>query len=196
LPGPPPKSMPAGVQENSFRSPIVSAMMPDFMDPLTRIEAATLDDLPALTELLMELFAQESDFRPDYNTQMRGLRLILEQPNRGRIFVLRGAQQLIGMINLLFTISTAEGGFVILLEDLVVHRNFRRQGFGGQLLEYAINFARQKDFLRVTLLTDRVNTEESVRFFERHNFQRSEMIPMRLWLGSAAEWRAGRWPGQ
>jgi GNAT superfamily N-acetyltransferase len=187
--------MPSNTQENSFRSPPISAMMPGFMDPLTRIEAATLDDLPALTELLMELFAQEPDFRPDYNTQMRGLRLILEQPNRGRIFVLRGAHQLIGMINLLFTISTAEGGFVILLEDLVIHRNFRRQGFGGQLLEYAINFARQKDFLRITLLTDRLNTEESVRFFERHNFQRSEMVPMRLWLGSAAEWRAARRTG-
>jgi GNAT superfamily N-acetyltransferase len=184
--------MPSNTQENSFRSPPVSAMMPGLMDPLTRIEAATLEDLPALTELLMELFAQEPDFRPDYNTQMRGLRLILEQPNRGRIFVLRGAQQIIGMINLLFTISTAEGGFVILLEDLVVHRNFRRQGFGGQLLEYAINFARQKDFLRITLLTDRLNTEESVRFFERHNFQRSEMVPMRLWLGSADEWRVAR----
>ncbi|MBV8900083.1 MAG: GNAT family N-acetyltransferase, partial [Verrucomicrobia bacterium] len=58
--------------------------------------------------------------------------------------------------------------------------------------EYAISFARQKDFLRITLLTDRLNTEESVRFFERYSFQRSEMVPMRLWLGSAAEWRAAR----
>lgn len=167
-------------------------MIAGFMDPLTRIEAATLEDLPALTGLLMELFAQEPDFRPDFNTQMRGLRLILEQPNRGRIFVLRGAHHIIGMINLLFTISTAEGGFVILLEDLVIHRNFRHQGFGSQLLHYAINFAKQKDFLRITLLTDRVSTEESLRFFERHGFQRSEMVPMRLWLGSAAEWRQGR----
>jgi len=181
--------MSANAQEKSFRNPAVFAMMPGLMDPLTRIEAVTLEDLPELTELLMDLFAHEPDFRPDFNTQMRGLRLVLEQPNRGRIFVLRGAHHIIGMSNLLFTISTAEGGFVILLEDLVIHRNFRHQGFGGQLLEYAINFARQKDFLRVTLLTDRVSSEESLRFFELHGFQRSEMVPMRLWLGSAAEWR-------
>ncbi|MBV9492124.1 MAG: GNAT family N-acetyltransferase [Verrucomicrobia bacterium] len=162
------------------------------MDSLTRIEAATLEDLPELAELLMDLFAQEPDFRPDYNTQMRGLRLILEQPNRGRIFVLRGAHHIIAMINLLFTISTAEGGFVMVLEDLVVHRNFRRQGFGGQLLEYAINFAKQKDFLRITLLTDRVSCEASLHFFEHHGFHRSEMIPMRLWLGNAAERRRAR----
>src|SRR5580693_7308063 len=124
------------------------------MDELTRIEPATIEDLQSLAELLVDLFSQERDFRPDYNNQMRGLRLILEQPSRGRIFVLRSANQIIGMINLLFTISTAEGGFVILLEDLVINSNFRRQGMGGQLLNYAIDFARQKDFLRITLLTD------------------------------------------
>jgi GNAT superfamily N-acetyltransferase len=152
---------------------------------LTRIEPATIEDLPSLTELLMDLFAQESDFRPDYNAQMRGLRLLLEQPNRGRIFVLRSANRIIGMINLLFTISTAEGGFVILLEDLIIDRNFRDQGLGSELLKYAIDYAKQKDFLRITLLTDRIS-EPSLSFFEKHGFQRSAMVPMRLWLGTAA----------
>jgi GNAT superfamily N-acetyltransferase len=161
------------------------------MHDLTRVEPATIEDLPLLTELLMDLFAQESDFRPDYNNQMRGLRLILEQPNRGRIFVLRSADRIIGMINLLFTISTAEGGFVILLEDLIVHQNFRGQGMGGELLKYALDYARQKDFLRITLLTDRMS-EQSFQFFEKFGFLRSDMVPMRLYLGSAAELRAGR----
>jgi GNAT superfamily N-acetyltransferase len=152
---------------------------------LTRIEPATIEDLPSLTELLMDLFAQESDFRPDYNAQMRGLRFLLEQPNRGRIFVLRSANRIIGMINLLFTISTAEGGFVILLEDLIIDRNFRDQGLGSELLKYAIDYAKQKDFLRITLLTDRIS-EPSLSFFEKHGFQRSAMVPMRLWLGTAA----------
>jgi len=56
--------------------------------PDLRIEPATLDDLPELTELLRDLFLQEADFQPDREKQMRGLRLILEQPSRGRIFVL------------------------------------------------------------------------------------------------------------
>jgi GNAT superfamily N-acetyltransferase len=158
------------------------------MSDLTRIEPATLQDLPELTQLLMELFAQESDFRPNYNNQMRGLRLILEQPNRGRVFVLRSADRIIGMINLLFTISTAEGGFVILLEDLIIHSDFRGQGMGSQLLNYAIDYAKQKDFLRITLLTDRVS-EESLVFFEKHGVQRSDMVPMRLFLGSSADLR-------
>lgn len=158
------------------------------MSELTQIEPATMQDLPELTQLLMELFAQESDFRPNYNNQMRGLRLILEQPNRGRVFVLRSADRIIGMINLLFTISTAEGGFVILLEDLIIHSEFRGQGMGSRLLNYAIQYAKQKDFLRITLLTDRVS-EESLVFFEKHGFQRSDMVPMRFFLGPSAALR-------
>src|SRR4029078_6860548 len=85
-----------------------------------RIHPATLADLPELADLLFELFTQEDDFKPNRDKQLRGLRLILEQPARGRVFVLRSPNKIIGMINLLFTISTAEGGFVLLLEDLII----------------------------------------------------------------------------
>lgn len=146
-----------------------------------RIEPATLDDLDELTELLMELFAQEEDFSPDREKQLRGLRLILEQPSRGRIFVLRSEGHLVGMINLLITISTAEGGFVLLLEDLVIRREHRGQGYGSRLLRHAMEFAKEKKFLRITLLTDRPS--ESRRFYLKHGFTESGMVPMR-WLFS------------
>jgi GNAT superfamily N-acetyltransferase len=149
-----------------------------------RIEPATLDDLSELTELLMGLFAEEQDFTPNREKQLRGLRLILEQPSRGRIFVLRNHTKIIGMINLLITISTAEGGFVLLLEDLVVRAEHRRQGYGSQLLKYALDFARQKNFLRITLLTDQPG--ESRKFYSKHGFVESGMIPMRYKVSNDA----------
>lgn len=154
------------------------------MDEL-HIEQATLEDLPQLTDLLFDLFTAEGDFVPNRAKQMRGLRLILEQPNRGRIFVLRQNGVILGMINLLFTISTAEGGFVIMLEDVVVHREYRGQGFGARLLTHAIDYAKKKDFLRITLLTDRLN-EDGQRFFKAHGFFQSKMIPLRLILSPNA----------
>lgn len=152
--------------------------------PDLRIEPATLDDLPALTDLLRDLFQQEADFQPDPEKQMRGLRLILEQPARGRIFVLRNERMIIGMINLLITISTAEGGFVLVLEDLVVHREHRGIGYGSRLLEHAIGFAREKNFLRITLLTD--NPEEMRKFYLKHGFVESDMQPMRFFVKNEA----------
>jgi len=105
--------------------------------------------------------------------------LIFEQPSRGRVFVLRRDGVIVGMINLLFTISTAEGGFVVLLEDLVVHKQYQGHGYGALLLKHAIEFARQKNFLRITLLTDRPENQAQ-EFFRRHGFHESSMIPMRL----------------
>jgi GNAT superfamily N-acetyltransferase len=146
---------------------------------LPRIESATLEDLPRLTDLVMALLGEEEDFVPDRDKQEQGIRLILEQPNRGRIFVLRTDHALIGMVNLLFTISTAEGGFVILMEDVIVHPMHRGQGYGGMLLKHTIEFAREKKFKRITLLTDKISAV-SQRFFQKHGFAFSHMIPMRL----------------
>ncbi len=149
------------------------------VDNQTRIEPATLEDLPMLIDLTMDLFRMEEDFEPDHFRQEEGLRLILEQPNRGRIFVLRTDYKIVAMVNLLFTISTAMGGFVILLEDLVVHPDHRGQSYGTQLMEYVLDFAKKKDFKRITLLTDKISAE-SQRFFLRFGFDYSHMIPMRL----------------
>ena len=145
------------------------------------IEQATLEDLPQLTDLLFDLFQHEGDFEPNRAKQMRGLRLLLEEPNRGRIFVIRHNGMILGMINLLFTISTAEGGFVIMLEDVIVHADHRGLGFGAKLLNHAIEYARRKDFLRITLLTDRLNAQGQ-EFFKSRGFVESKMIPMRLLL--------------
>jgi GNAT superfamily N-acetyltransferase len=143
------------------------------------IEQATMEDLPQMVDLLYELFSQEGDFVPDKMKQERGLRLILEQPNRGRIFVYRINSMIVGMVNLLFTISTAEGGFVVLLEDVIVRVDYRGRGVGKQLLEHAIEYAKKKEFLRITLLTDRIN-EQGQAFFSKMGFFKSKMIPLRL----------------
>ncbi len=150
------------------------------------IQPAISEDLDELSSLLGELFSEESDFRPDKDKQLRGLRLIFEQPNRGRVFVLRRDRTIVGMMNLLFTISTAEGGFVLLLEDLVVHKEHRGHGYGSMLLDYALEFARQKNFRRITLLTDRPELR-SQSFFRKHGFYESPMLPMRLLLPAQTE---------
>ena len=148
------------------------------VDDPPHVEPATIEDLPALTELVMDLMSRSDDFSPDRELQERGLRLILEQPNRGRIFVVRNKDKIFGMVNLLFTISTARGGFVILMEDVVIHPDHRGQGYGAMLTDYVVDFARRKNFKRITLLTDRMSAE-SQEFFKKQGFEYSNMIPMR-----------------
>ncbi|MBX6326529.1 MAG: GNAT family N-acetyltransferase, partial [Chthoniobacterales bacterium] len=62
-----------------------------------------------------------------------------------------------------------------------VHKQYQHQGYGSKLLKHAIEFARQKNFLRITLLTDRPENAAQ-EFFRKHGFVESSMIPMRLWI--------------
>lgn len=145
------------------------------------ISLATASDIPALCELLSLLFSQEADFQPDDEAQRRGLAQILDNPDVGLILVARQKNQIMGMVNLLFTVSTALGQRVALLEDLVIAPTQRGNGIGSQLLKQTIETARLHDCHRITLLTDLAN-ESAQRFYRKHGFSFSAMIPMRVLL--------------
>lgn len=149
---------------------------------MATISIATLDDIPQLSDLLTLLFTQEADFQPDIEKQYSGLRQIIENPDVGIILVLRDDSTAVGMVNVLFTISTACGGRVAIVEDMVIRPEHRGQKAGSLLLQAAIDLARTNGCLRITLLTDRTNAP-AIRFYQRHGFVLSEMIPMRLGLG-------------
>jgi GNAT superfamily N-acetyltransferase len=145
------------------------------------ISPATVGDIPQLCELLELLFSEEAEFHPNRAVQSAGLRQIMDSPDLGQILVLRNAASVVGMVNLLFTISTALGGRVAILEDMVIHPAQRGNGAGSGLLQAAINVARSAECRRITLLTDRTN-ESAQRFYRRHGFRVSPMIPLRLLL--------------
>ena len=84
------------------------------------IEAATEVDVPALSKLLAVLFAQEAEFTPNPEAQCSGLLRIITNRDVGIVLVAKEGETVLGMVILLYTISTALGGRVALLEDMVV----------------------------------------------------------------------------
>jgi len=146
-----------------------------------QITPANALDIPSLCELLGLLFSQEADFKPDREAQSRGLALIIGNPEVGLIIVARQDGKIVGMVNLLYTVSTVLGDRVALLEDMVVSPSVRGSGIGSQLLEQAIQFSRLSGCKRITLLTDRGN-ESAQRFYQKYGFDFSAMVPLRLSL--------------
>jgi len=133
-------------------------------------EAATANDSPRLTELLSE---------PECaSTVARGLAYVLEHPERGVILVARQEGRVVALASLFFTVSTAEGGRVILLQDFGVDPAFRGQGCGTRLLEAVLDYARKNGFLRITHWSETLG-EPARRFFRSHGFDDSGMIPLR-----------------
>lgn len=145
------------------------------------VEEAKLSDIERLIDLLTVLFSKEAEFIPNPDVQRAGLRMILEDVTVGSILVLKDEQHIIGMVSLLWTISTALGGRVAFLEDMIIEPSWQGKGGGTLLVEYAIAYAKQFTCKRITLLSD-LDNDDAHRFYKRFGFTNSVMQPMRLLL--------------
>ncbi|KFL33312.1 MULTISPECIES: GNAT family N-acetyltransferase [unclassified Sulfurospirillum] len=145
------------------------------------VEEAKSSDIESLIDLLTLLFSQEAEFTPHPEAQRAGLKMILEDATIGTIFVLKKEGEIIGMVSLLWTISTALGGKVAFLEDMIIAPQFRGEKCGTRLVEAAIEHAQKLTCKRITLLTDTHN-HAAQRFYKRLGFVDSLMQPMRLIL--------------
>jgi ribosomal protein S18 acetylase RimI-like enzyme len=144
-----------------------------------KIRLACLADLNELVGLLHELFSQDIEFEPNFENQKSGLQKIIENSYIGEILVLQVEENIVGMVSLLYSISTALGGKVGILEDMIISKDYRNQGYGKELLAEAIQFSKQRNCLRLTLLTD-FDNDIAIRFYKSFGFGKSAMIPLRL----------------
>jgi len=143
------------------------------------ISKAQEKDIPELCKLLHFLFTQESEFTPSLENQSRGLSKVIANDSVGLVFVCKEDGHIVGMVILLFTVSTALGEEVALLEDMVVAPTHRGRMIGDQLISHAINCAVERGCKRITLLTDADNLDAQ-RFYKRKGFTQSSMIAMRV----------------
>lgn len=146
---------------------------------MLKIRKATVEDCDMLVTLLLQLFEQETEFVPNRSLHVKGLETILNDASIGVILLAEKEKNIVAMVSLLWSISTALGTRVAWLEDMVVNNAFRSQGIGSVLIDEAIAYARSVGCRRITLLTDGDNIPAH-RFYEKFGFQASSMQPFRL----------------
>jgi ribosomal protein S18 acetylase RimI-like enzyme len=148
------------------------------------IRPAKPADVAQLVELLNALFTLESDFVVDADKQTRGLMLLLDT-DTACVWVAEAvhAQKVVGMCSVQTLISTAEGGSVGLLEDLIVAAEFRHQGIATKLLAKAGNWAEQCGLKRLQLLADKTN-QPALDFYAHHGWQSTQLICLRMTSGA------------
>jgi GNAT superfamily N-acetyltransferase len=128
--------------------------------------------------LLQTLFTQEAEFTPNEIQQTAGLTGIINNSEVGDVVIATENDEIVGMVILLYTVSTALGGIVAILEDMVVSANMRGKGIGAKILNFAFTLAKSKGCLRITLLTDNDNIPAQ-KFYNKHGFNHSSMIVLR-----------------
>jgi N-acetylglutamate synthase-like GNAT family acetyltransferase len=148
---------------------------------LIEFREAIHSDIPALLRLLELLFTQEAEFSFNEKMTQNALNEIIKDNSIGEIFIATHNNTAIAMVSILYTISSALGGRVGLLEDMIVHPKYRFDGGGSQLLQYALKKVKDKNLKRLTLLTDESNTIAH-HFYTKHEFKKSSMIAFRKLL--------------
>jgi len=135
-----------------------------------------------MAELLGVLFSIESGFSSSGTMQQRGLEILLAgAPEGSLVLVAESRSEVVGMVTVQTLVSTAEGGRVGLVEDLVVDGRFRSQGTGRRLLEEAVSWAMNAGLKRLQLLADQANAP-ALRFYHHAGWNRTGMICIRKLL--------------
>jgi ribosomal protein S18 acetylase RimI-like enzyme len=144
------------------------------------VRPAKISDLPALVELLCQLFSIETDFVVRPKRHARGLRLLLGAVRRGRAYVAvaESQDQVVGMATVQAVVSTAEGARSGWIEDVVVRENLRGAGVGTALMADITRWARANRLSRLQLLADRRN-HPALAFYDRLAFRTTNMICLR-----------------
>jgi GNAT superfamily N-acetyltransferase len=122
------------------------------------------------------LFSIEKDFSFNREKQKTALAMLIENTNAA-VFAAEHDGRVIGMVTGQLVISTAEGGYSVLLEDMSVTEQFRYKGIGIYLLDQLAAWGKERSASRIQLLVDRTNST-AVKFYSRNGFSGSRMEGM------------------
>lgn len=139
------------------------------------IRPARAGDIDRMTELILSLFSVEEDFTGDAAKQCRGLEMFLANPAGRCLIVAEHQHQVVGMCSAQLLVSTAEGGWKALVEDVVVAETLRGKGIGRKMLDALTDWAVGQGARRMDLLADRNNTG-GLNFYERLQWHRTNLI--------------------
>jgi GNAT superfamily N-acetyltransferase len=161
----------------SLRDKIMAKDSPNSVT--VHIRNARRPDMDAMVSLLGALFSMEADFSIDKTLQRRGLKLMLDGCLKHRCIKVAEVQgQVIGMCTAQTLISTAEGGIVALVEDVVVDSQYRGRGIGRKLMESIEDWARSRGSTRMQLLADRTNFS-ALDFYDKIGWRPTQLICLR-----------------
>ncbi len=139
-------------------------------------------DIPRMCDLLAELFSIESDFVPDREKQVHGISTLIAHPP-GKVLILVAVidELVVGMATVQTLISTAEGGGVGLIEDVIVDQKFRNWGAGTLLFEELVTWSKRAGLKRLQLLADRDN-QAALNFYSFRGLDLTRLICLRKLL--------------
>ena len=154
------------------------------LDEKLVLRTATQQDIEPMCSLLEELFSIETNFRAEREKQRRALAMLIAK-NDCLVLVASLNSSVLAMCSVQPLISTAQGGLVGLIEDVIVKKEFRGLGIGRNIIGKAISWASTQGMTRLQLLADSDNAPAR-DFYRRIGWNETGMICLRKFTAGQA----------
>lgn len=138
-------------------------------------------DIPALVNLLEQLYTLEPQFSPDPRKQKKGLEMCLDSPQLCRIVLIERKGRVAGMANLQFRVSTASGAIAVHIDDFIIDENCRGAGGGAVLIEACVKVADDIEAASISVNVDEAN-HPAISFYQKAGFENIGLIKFRRFL--------------
>ncbi len=134
---------------------------------------ATYTDLPEIIDLLANdaLGAKREDNRRPLNPRYEKAFAAIDADHNNQLIVVEANQNIIGVVQLTILPNlTYRGASRALIEGVRIHSEFRGQGLGRQIFEWAIEQAKCRGCHLVQLTSDK-RRPDAIRFYESLGFK-------------------------
>ncbi len=134
---------------------------------------ATESDIPAIVNLLFDddLGASREDLSEPLNPHYIGAFHNIEKDPNNELIVVEDSGEVAGVLQLTFIpYLTHIGSWRCLIESVRIHKNFRGQGQGANIINWAISRARERKCGIVQLTSDK-QRPDALRFYHSLGFQ-------------------------
>lgn len=137
------------------------------------IRQATIDDVNELSDLISGPSSVENTFATENRKRKNALFMLMDN-DAAVIYVAEIENRIVGMIIGQLVISTAAGGYSVLLEDLCIMKGLKKRGVRDALLHVLESWGKKKQSRSMQLVTEAV-THQGLAFFRKSGFELSRL---------------------
>ena len=158
------------------------------METRVQFRKARTDDIEVIVEMLADdpLGAKREHFQSPLPQSYYDAFTAIDRDPHNELIVATVESQIVGVLQLTFIpYLTYQGGWRALIEGVRIASEFRSQGMGRAMVQWAVNRARQRGCHMLQLTTDKARPD-ALRFYESLGFTASHE-GMKLHLGTAQQ---------
>lgn len=134
-----------------------------------KIDVAKINEIDALMPMMKDFYAIDN-YPFDTELTRKNFEIFINNSNLGQCFLLKDDSRIVGYMILNFLFSFEFGGMMCFLDELYVKPEAQGKKYGGKAVEFAQNFAKEKD-LKMMFLEIENHNERAMHLYKKLGFE-------------------------